>query len=76
MIVEAARPVPWTKPEDLSFDKEKPLPELGGLFKHGFHAVLADGAVLFLSRKNKPEVLRALITPSGGEAISADELQH
>ena len=30
MLVEAARPVPWTKPEDLPFDKEKPLPELGG----------------------------------------------
>ncbi len=30
MVVEAARPVPWTKPEDLPFDAEKPLPELGG----------------------------------------------
>jgi RNA polymerase sigma factor (sigma-70 family) len=30
MIVESAKPVPWTKPEDVVFDKEKPLPELGG----------------------------------------------
>ena len=27
-IVEAAEAVPWTKPEDLAFEKEKPLPEL------------------------------------------------
>ena len=46
MVVEAARPVPWTKPEDLPFDKEKPLPELGGLFEDGFFAALADGSAL------------------------------
>lgn len=76
LVVEAARPVPWTKPEDLPFDKDKALPELGGLFKRGFHALLADGSVLFLGRTNKPEVLRALITPGGGESISAGDLQH
>ena len=74
MVVEAANPVPWTKPEDLPFDKEKPLPELGGLFKGGFHVVFADGSVRFLGRRNKPEVLRALITPDGGEDIRPDEL--
>ena len=30
MIVEAKRNIPWTKPEDLSFDPDKPVPELGG----------------------------------------------
>jgi RNA polymerase sigma factor (sigma-70 family) len=75
MIVEAAKPVPWTKPDDLSFDKEKPLPELGGLFKGGFHILCANGSVRFLDRTNKPEVLRALITPNGGEPISDDDLQ-
>ncbi len=75
MVVEAAKPVPWTKPEDLPFDKEKPLPELGGLFKDGFNVLFADGRCGFLSRKTKPEVLRALITPNGGESIRDDDLE-
>jgi hypothetical protein len=75
MVVEAAKPVPWTRPEDVLFDNGKPLPELGGLFKDGFNALCADGRVRFLSRKIKPEVLRALITPNGGEAISDDDLE-
>jgi Protein of unknown function (DUF1559) len=68
MIVEEARPVPWTKPEDLPFDKEKPLPELGGLFKDGFHALTAGGSARFLRRSLNPEVLHALITHHGGES--------
>jgi hypothetical protein len=74
MLVEGAKPVPWTKPEDLPFDKEKPLPELGGLFKGGFYVLFASGRVRFLSRQTKPEVMRALITPNGGEAISDNDL--
>jgi hypothetical protein len=73
LVVEAARPVPWTKPEDLSFDKEKPLPELGGLFKAGFNAVFADGSAHFLGRNTEPEVLRALITPNGGEPVDSEK---
>jgi hypothetical protein len=76
MVVEAARPVPWTKPEDLPFDKEKPVPELGGVFKEGFHALTAGGSVRFLRRPLNPEVLRALITPNGGEAVSFDDLKR
>jgi RNA polymerase sigma factor (sigma-70 family) len=75
-LVEAATPVPWTKPEDIPFDKEKPLPELGGQFKDGFHALMAGGGVRFLRRQLKPEVLRALITSNGGEAISFDDLKR
>lgn len=75
MIVEVARPVPWTKPEDLPFDKEKPLPELVGPFKDGFHVLMAGGVVRFLRQQLKPEVLRALITPNGGEALSFNDLK-
>jgi len=75
MVVEAAKPVPWTKPEDLPFAKEKPLPKLGGLFEDGFNILLADGAVLFLSKKIEPAILRATITRNGGEAINSDDLQ-
>jgi hypothetical protein len=62
MIVEAAHPVLWTKPEDVPYDAAKPLPTLGGQFEDGTYAVFADGSARFLSRRIAPETLRALIT--------------
>jgi hypothetical protein len=62
MIVEAARPVPWTKPEDLPFDDGSPLPSLGGPIEDGSYATFADGSVRFLSREHSPDVLHSLIT--------------
>jgi hypothetical protein len=62
MIVEAAEPVPWTKPEDFAYDDEKPLLRLGGPFDDGSYATFADGSVRFLSTEHSPETLRALIT--------------
>jgi hypothetical protein len=35
LIVEAANSVPWTKPEDLPYDPQGPLPPLGGVFGEG-----------------------------------------
>jgi Protein of unknown function (DUF1559) len=61
MIVEAAHPVPWTKPEDVPYDEAKPLPKLGGQFEDGFYVGCADGSARFVSRKIAPERLRALI---------------
>ena len=76
LVAEAGSPVPWTKPRrTLRFDKTKPLPKLGRQFDDGFHVAFADGSVRFLSRKSDPEVLRALITRSGGEIVAADRLQ-
>jgi hypothetical protein len=62
MIVEAVKPVPWTKPEDLPYAEGSAVPELGGQFKDGSYVAVADGSVRFLSRTIAPETLRALIT--------------
>jgi hypothetical protein len=62
MIVEAARPVPWTKPEDVPYDDERSLPKLGGQFEDGAYVGFADGSARFLSRTIAPETLRALVT--------------
>jgi hypothetical protein len=62
MIVEAAEPVPWTKPEDLPYGDGKPLPRLGGPFEDGSYATFANGAVRFLSREHSTETVHALIT--------------
>src|SRR5262249_55861319 len=51
MVIEAGRPVPWTKPEDVPYAAAGPLPMLGGQFADGFYAGFADGSVGFLGRE-------------------------
>jgi prepilin-type processing-associated H-X9-DG protein len=72
MIVEAANAVPWTKPEDLPFDADKPLPKLGGLYPGGFNAAFADGSVRFLKDSIKESTLRLLIQRNDGQPIPGD----
>jgi hypothetical protein len=67
MIVESNSAVPWTKPDDLMYAKDKPLPVFGGFFDEGFHAAFGDGSVRFLSKSIPESVLRALLTARGGE---------
>ncbi|HEX3148435.1 MAG TPA: protein kinase [Gemmataceae bacterium] len=70
LIVEAFEAVPWTKPADLPYDAAQPLPQLGGIFRDGFQAVMADGRTgNYLPKDIDPVKLRALITPAGGEIV-------
>jgi hypothetical protein len=73
-IVEAGEPVPWTRPGELAYDAEKPLPKLGGLFADGFHAAMMDGAVLFFRNEIDERSLRAYITANGREVIDTRRL--
>jgi hypothetical protein len=61
LIVEAAQPVLWTKPEDIPYDPGQPVPQLGGLFPDGFHVLYSDATVEWLPRTQDPEALRARI---------------
>jgi hypothetical protein len=75
MVVEAAEPVVWTKPDDLPYDPNKPLPKLGA--KPGatyFLAFFGDGSVRPIRMDLKEKTLRALITANGGETIDHSEL--
>ena len=73
MLVEAKRDIPWTKPEDIPCDPEKPLPRLGGYFEGGFHVATAAGRVHFLPSTVSDKVLRALITKAGGEPVTVED---
>jgi hypothetical protein len=76
LIVEAGSPVPWTKPEDLHYAADEPLPRLGGLFGDIFHAALADGSVRTFPTDVDPEALRKLITRDGGEVVDIDRVKR
>ena len=69
LFIEAGDPVPWTKPEDLTYAADKPLPKLGGLLSEVFLAAYCDGSVHPISRNVNEQRLRALITRNGGEKI-------
>jgi prepilin-type processing-associated H-X9-DG protein len=72
MVVEANRETPWTKPEDIPFDPNGPVPDLGGFDPNVFNVGFADGSVRTISKSIAPTVLKALITRDGGEAVSID----
>ena len=75
LAAEAATPVPWTKPDDISFDEKKKMrPQFGGMFKDGFHALYADGRVRFIHQIEEA-TLQALITRNGGELVSPPDLR-
>jgi hypothetical protein len=64
LILEAGEAVPWTKPADLPYDADRPLPGLGGIFHNGFQAVMADGSTgRFLPKNTPPADLRTMIVP-------------
>jgi hypothetical protein len=71
-IVEAADPVPWTKPDELPYDPAKPLPKLGGHFRSGFVVGMGDGSSRVVGPGVSEKTLRAAITPNGGEVLGAD----
>ncbi|MGD0383860.1 MAG: DUF1559 domain-containing protein [Thermoguttaceae bacterium] len=69
LLVEAKRDIPWTKPEDIAYDSDKPLPELGGYFDYGFHTVFADGSVHFIPKTVSENVMRLLINKNDGQPV-------
>jgi hypothetical protein len=72
LLVEAGDPVPWTKPEDIAYAPDRPLPPLPGLFKDGFRACMADGSRRFVRTGIREDALRAAITRNGGERDGLD----
>jgi hypothetical protein len=75
MFVEAAKSVPWTKPEDVPFDAGKLGPRVGGIFKDGFHVAMCDGSVRYIRLPIKAEdVFHLMVTRSDGMPIDIDKL--
>ncbi|QDU54226.1 M56 family metallopeptidase [Aeoliella mucimassa] len=69
MFVEAKRNIPWTKPEDLPYASDIPLPELGGWMPNIYLVALSDGSVQVVSKEADEGNIRAMITKSGREVV-------
>jgi len=72
MVVEAAKPVVWSKPDDLVFDG-KDFPALGGMFDGKFNAAFCDGSVRRFRKGLNSELLGKLVDPADGNAF---DLEH
>jgi hypothetical protein len=88
LVVEAAEPVPWSKPADLVYEPDGPLPKLGAGFTkpthflcytvcrtEGFNAAFAGGGTRFLRSGASEQALRAVITRNGGEKVDWSDLE-
>ncbi len=73
MLVDTAKTVPWTKPDDIPFDAGKLVPKVGGLSPGIFLGAMCDGSVRSFSISIKEETLRALVTRNGGEVVDPDK---
>ena len=62
-MATAVDSVPWTKPDELLCEPDKPLPRLGGLLRGGYNVLLADGEVRFVRDDAREESLRKAIVP-------------
>jgi hypothetical protein len=82
LVVEAREAVPWTKPADLAFDPDQPVPLLGaprrhrlGRLEYGtrtpsvFCTTMADSSVRRFNVEMQPSLLRGWITRNGGETL-------
>ena len=70
LVVEAVAGVPWTKPEDLRFNPNGPLPALRDPFGRGANVLYADGSCRPLPSGTPEATIKALITRNGGEPVT------
>lgn len=68
LLAEGAKPVVWTRPDDLTFNG-KDIPVLGGQFDGLFHAASADAVVRRFRKGIDSEILKLLIDPADGKSF-------
>src|SRR5262249_13592429 len=71
LVVETARAVPWTKPEDVAFVPERMPSGLGSRHPLGVNVGFADGTPRLLKYTIDLRTLYALLTRDGGEISGA-----
>jgi hypothetical protein len=74
LVFEAGEPVIWTKPSDMPFDENRPLPKLGGMFGGESNVVMCDGWVARIKKGANEKQLKLIIMPDDGQPIAIDVL--
>ncbi len=69
LVAESNKSVPWTTPEELSFDA-KTLPEFSKHHADGFMVVLANGRILLVRRDVPNASLRAMLTKTAAAKLA------
>ena len=72
LVATADRAVPWTKPEDLPYDPNGPLPVFSQRFSGFFNVGLADGTVRSIPSSISEKTLRNAITCNDGMVLGPD----
>ena len=72
LIIEAGEPVPWTKPVDLQYAPDEPLPDLSSPFRDVIRLVCADCSRRHIPKTMSEATLRAAITRNGHEIMGND----
>ncbi len=73
LIREVPVSVPWTKPDDVVYEAEKPVPAIGGIHKEGYFAGFADGSPHWIPSGIDEKTQRGLFTRAGGEGVKRPE---
>jgi hypothetical protein len=77
MFVEAKRPIPWTKPQDITYDPDQGLPAFGGWRPAAILLGMCDGSVHAVAPTVPADMLKRWITMSDGEPVQSPwELQR
>jgi serine/threonine protein kinase len=71
LVTEGYLDIPWTKPEDFPIVGETTLPAVHP-DPEGWNVIFVDGSTHFISSETSKEVLQALITRNGGEAVEKE----
>jgi hypothetical protein len=87
LVIDAGEAVPWSKPADLTYDPNGPLPRFSAEFSKprlivcyeigrdpAFHACFADGSLRFIRSTADETTIRAIITRNGGEKVDLSML--
>jgi hypothetical protein len=73
LLIEAGKPVPWTKPDELIHYPDGALPELKGIGGSSFRVALADGSVRHVDlSKMSQNTFRTAIMRIGNEPLGPD----
>ena len=70
MQVDPDAAVIWSKPEDLEIDMDNPMEHLGNAERGGFHVLMGDGAVRFMTDSVDVDLLKKLLTRAGKEVVN------